>query len=242
VSTVAADPTSGFPFDLILAAYGPAGPALADVANLLLVSSVFAALASFHTIVTRYLYAAGRDHVLPAALGRVDRHTCSPANASHLLSGTAVVVIGGFALVGGDPFAGLFAWGSYIAAVGVLALMIGSAVAVVGYFARHEHERPAVWVWAVAPILSAALMAGLWLLILTNSETMIGAPRFGSRHLTLLAFLAAGLIAGLARARVLRRDLWSWTTVAAATPAEASGRFPLERKQSRYATDQVYHL
>ena len=140
---MAADPTSGFPFDLIAGGYGTAGPGLADAALILLATSIFAALASFHTIVVRYLYSAGRDQVVPATLGRVNPRNSSPSNASHAVTAVALLVLVAFAVRRGDPVAGLFAWGSYIGAVGILALMIGSSLAVVGFFATTPRPAPA---------------------------------------------------------------------------------------------------
>ncbi len=218
VAAVAADPTSGFPFDLVSRAFGSS---LADIANLLLVTSVFAALASFHTVCTRYTYAAGRDRVLPARFGRVNPRNSSPSAASHLVSVVALGVILLTRLTHTDPFLGLFAWGSYVAAVGILALMICSSIAVVGYFHRHVVASSRL-VTAVMPIVAAVLMAGLWGLMLTSPQTMIGAPLFGQVHLTLLALPLLGLVAGLARALVMRRrpDTDTWTRVGQPTPVE----------------------
>jgi amino acid transporter len=236
VAALAADPASGFPFNLVATGYGAAGPALADVANLLLVTSVFAALASFHTVVSRYVYAAGRDRVLPRRLGRVNPRNSSPSNASHVVSALAVGTVALFALLHGDPFAGLFAWGSYVAAVGVLGLMICSSVAVVGFFNRSPQLSPSALVTVVAPSLAALLMAGLWLVMVASAETMIGATTFGPLHLTLLALPVAGLLAGLARALVMRRNAASgWHLIGEPTLAEIEVRFPLERKVPEFA-------
>ncbi|HWB37637.1 MAG TPA: APC family permease [Rugosimonospora sp.] len=242
VAATAADPASGFPFNLIVGAYGPAGPALADAANLLLVTSVFAALAPFHTVVTRYVYAAGRDRVLPRALGRVNRRNSSPSAASHLVSAAALTTVVLFAGLHADPFAGLFAWGSYVAAVGVLGLMIASSVAVVAYFNRHPDQSPTPAVTLVAPTLAAMGMFCLWIIMAASPQTMIGAPLFGPLHLTLLALPFAGLTAGLARALVMRRNPASgWHLVAEPTLAETGVRFPLERKVPEFAS-QDYQL
>lgn len=175
----------------------------------------------------RYLFSAGRDRVVPAALGRINPANSGPSNASHAVTAVELVVLLAFAVWGGDPIAGLFAWGSYIGAVGILALMIGSSPAVVGYFAKHRDQRPPVVVWAVAPVAAALLMFGLWLMILTNSATMIGAASFGRLHLTLLAFLAVGLGLGLIRARtVRRREPAAWASVGDGAPEETE-RGPL---------------
>ena len=47
------------------------GDGVATMANLLVLTSVFAALLSFHNGVARYLFALGRERVLPTALSRV---------------------------------------------------------------------------------------------------------------------------------------------------------------------------
>ena len=45
------------------------GEDVANIANVLLITSVFAALLWFHNTVARYLFALGRERVLPAVLG-----------------------------------------------------------------------------------------------------------------------------------------------------------------------------
>jgi amino acid transporter len=237
IAQVAADPGSGFPFDLLAGAYGPAGPVLADVANLLLVTSVFAALASFHTVCTRYVYAAGRDEVLPAVLGEVNPRLGSPALASRVVTLAAAVVIAVCGCTGIDPVTGLFTAGSYVAAVGVLALMIGSSLAVVGYFNRHP-DLGGMITTVFAPLLAALLMIGAWLVIVFQAQTMIGATRFGPLHLALLALPLAGALAGLLRAVAMRRDTnhdpTQWVRVGQLTPAEADAQFPLAAKDASY--------
>jgi heme A synthase len=104
----------------------------------------------------------------------------------------------------------------------VLALMIGSSIAVIGYFVKYPEDSPSVWVRVVAPTAAALLMLGMWLVMLTNSQTMIGAPRFGALHLVLLAFLVATLVIGLIRAQVLRRsEPDAWARLAGPTRVES---------------------
>ena len=62
VVSTAQDPNSGMPFGLMASNYNNT---IADIANVLLLTSVFAALLSFHNTVGRYLFAAGRERVLP---------------------------------------------------------------------------------------------------------------------------------------------------------------------------------
>ncbi|MCI0686046.1 MAG: amino acid permease, partial [Sporichthyaceae bacterium] len=71
VVDAARDPAAGLPFSVFEASYGPAyGPPLVSVATVLLVTSIFAAMLSFHNGVARYLFALGRERVLPPALAR----------------------------------------------------------------------------------------------------------------------------------------------------------------------------
>jgi len=233
VGTVATDPTSGFPFDLVTGAYGAAGPALADIASVLLVTSVFAALASFHTVCTRYVFAAGRDRVLPERLSRINPRNSSPSAASHTVSVVALAVVALCAAGGVDPFTGLFARGSYVAAVGILGLMIASSLAVVGYFNRHGVGR-SMLATVTAPLVAALAMALLWLLMIASPQTMIGAPLLGPMHLALLGLVLAGLVASMLRAWVMRRngdDDPTWRRVGAPTPVE----FPLSVKEPSFA-------
>src|SRR5690348_314769 len=50
--------------------FGLGGSALAQAAQVLFLTSLFAAALAFHNCVWRYMYALGRENVLPAALGR----------------------------------------------------------------------------------------------------------------------------------------------------------------------------
>ena len=50
--------------------FGLGGGWLSQAAQLLFLTSLFAAALAFHNVVWRYMYALGRESVLPAALGR----------------------------------------------------------------------------------------------------------------------------------------------------------------------------
>ena len=71
-------------------------PYLADsiitIARILFITSLFAALLSFHHTVARYLFALGRERVLPAVFGRTSRRTGAPKVGSLVQSGLALAV------------------------------------------------------------------------------------------------------------------------------------------------------
>src|SRR5262249_44251148 len=120
VVAVARDPNGGLPFAQL---EGYFGHSVATAANVLLITSVFAALLSFHNAVARYALARGRGRVLPSFLGSRGRGSGSPVAGSLLQSTLGIICIAVFALLHKDPLTQFFTWLSYVAAVGVLLLM-----------------------------------------------------------------------------------------------------------------------
>lgn len=69
---------------------------LSQAAQWLFLTSLFAAALAFHNVVWRYIYALGRENVLPAVLGRTGGNSI-PKTASLVQSGTALAVIAAYA-------------------------------------------------------------------------------------------------------------------------------------------------
>lgn len=123
VGLVATDP--GLVFTLLADHWGRP---VAAVANLLFLTSIFAALLSFHNAVARYLHQLGRDRVLPVALAR-ETGTGAPLAGSVVQSLVGAAVIALFAAASIDPVLGLFTWSSGLAAVAVVALLAATSAA-----------------------------------------------------------------------------------------------------------------
>jgi amino acid transporter len=149
------------------------GTAGGDVAQVLLMTSLFAAILSFHNVLARYFFALGNSGALPAACGRSHPRHTSPHVASLTQTGTALFFVVLFALLGMDPVTQVFAWMAGTATLGVLALMALTCAAVIVFFRRTRADvRP--WHTLVAPALGlAGLLVCLWLTI-TNFPTLIG--------------------------------------------------------------------
>lgn len=144
-----------------------------NIAQVLLVTSLFAAILSFHNVLARYLFALGGSGALPVACGRShDRHG-SPHVASVTQSVSALVLVAVFALAGMDPVTQVFAWMAGTATLGVLALMAMTCLAVLVFFRSTGVDlRP--WQTLVAPALGlVGLLVCLWLTI-SNFPTLIG--------------------------------------------------------------------
>jgi len=150
------------------------GDGVATLANVLFLTSVFAALLSFHNGVARYLFALGRERVLPTALSRVSTRSGGPVAGSVAQTLLAVVVVALFAVAGADPVLELFTWLSGgIAALGVILLMAGTSAAVVGFF-RARPGGGSVWQRAIAPTLATIALVALVALLIGNFDALLG--------------------------------------------------------------------
>lgn len=185
----------------VVAAAGKQGPgllfglggsgALAQAAQLLFLTSLFAAALAFYNCVWRYIYALGREHVLPAALGRTGGNNI-PKAASLTQSVTALAVIAWYALTGQDPMTRLFFWLGTTGGYGILLLLTATAVAIVAFFARDGRGENA-WRRLIAPGLAA--VGGIVVLATMHYATLLGVPP-GSRVAWLLpaSYLAIAVV------------------------------------------------
>jgi amino acid transporter len=80
--------------------FAMASPAVTEVALVLFMTSLFAAMISFHNAVARYMFALGRERVLPGALARTEPRTGAPRIASLTQSAVGLAVIVVYAVAG----------------------------------------------------------------------------------------------------------------------------------------------
>ncbi|WP_260853374.1 APC family permease [Kocuria palustris] len=151
-----------------------------DLANILFMTSLVAALLAFHNIVARYFFALGRERILPAAVARTSKRTGAPIAGSMTQSVLALVVIGVFALAE-PPDAGplypvvtLFTWLTNMGAFGLVLLMAMTSLAVTSFLRNFAGEY-SVWTRLIAPGLAAAGLIGLFVLVIVNFSVLIGA-------------------------------------------------------------------
>ncbi len=155
--------------------FGLAGNgALGDAAQLLFITSLFAAALAFHNATWRYAFALGRENVLPAALGRTGANNI-PKAASLAQSITAAAVIALYAVTGQNPMTRLFFWLGTTGGYGILVLMNATAVATVVFFAR-DGRGENIWRRLIAPALAAVLLGGIVVLATRNYATLLGVP------------------------------------------------------------------
>jgi amino acid transporter/GNAT superfamily N-acetyltransferase len=179
------------------------GPAFVDIGHVLFVTSLLAALISFHNTASRYLFALGREQVLPAELGQTSARTGAPHYGSLAISGLSLLAIVLFAGAGLDPLADMFAILAQYGTLGVLILLAVTAVSVIVYFQRNPNTET-VWRRVVAPAIGGVFLTAILVLVLNEYGSLLGRPPGDvlTWALPVSFIVAAGL--GLLRAVYLR--------------------------------------
>ncbi|GAA1750189.1 APC family permease [Agromyces humatus] len=152
-----------------------------DLMSILFITSVFAALVSFHNAVARYIFSLGREGVLPARLAAVRARSGAPWAGSVVQTTVAVVVVAAFVIgeTGWNPENGpypvitLFTWLTNTGAFGLVVLMALVSVAVIGYF-RRDPRGVGIGSRLVAPVIAALSLAVVAVLIVVNFDVLLG--------------------------------------------------------------------
>lgn len=131
-----------------------------DAMAVLVVTSVFAVLLSFHNALGRYMFALARRGFLPAALGHIHPQNQSPFKASLVLTLTVLLIMGIMMVLEIDPVRSIYPILVGVGTLGILVLQALAAMAVISFF-RGEADR-SWWTGLAAPLLGGA---GLWLIV-----------------------------------------------------------------------------
>ncbi len=180
------------------------------IMNVLLITSMFACVLSFHNVITRYQHSMSNAGVLPNVLGSVHAKHLSPHTSSLVQTAVAGVLIVLFALLGLDPVLQVFTWFAGVATLAIAVLMAVTSVAVIVYFMRTKQDRR-IWNTVVAPALgglglvAAAALITAYFPLLVGDVDAEGAPAFGALSIGLLALVVAFPAAGAIQAMILRR-------------------------------------
>jgi amino acid transporter len=152
--------------------------------------------------VWRYIFALGREGVLPAAFGRTGPNSIpKAASLTQSLTGLATIVV--YAVGGWQPMTDLFFWLGTTGGFGILVLLAGTAVAVIAFFARDPRGETA-WSRLIAPALAAVLLGGIVVLAVMHYATLLGVPPGSVAAWALPASYAAAAVAGLCWGLILR--------------------------------------
>jgi amino acid transporter len=132
---------------------------------------------SFYNTGARYLFALGREGVLPAALARTSKRQ-SPAAASMTV--TAIVALYCLAFVIYDPstegaLLKLGTWSPLLGVLGILAVQALVSIAIIRYFLTSGKADFHWWTTLVAPVIGFLAMVTACVLLVANRGDLSGA-------------------------------------------------------------------
>jgi len=164
------------------------GTAWTMMMRILFVTSVYASLLAFHNSIARYVFALGRDRILPAVAGNTHARFQSPHIGSLAQSVAAFVCISAFAAAGADPILTMFTLFAALGTLGVTILMAVTSLAVACFFARRGEMNLRR---LAAPAASLVALTGVAFYAARNFELLAGGPSLAAELLPYLIPVAA---------------------------------------------------
>lgn len=181
------------------------GTPLTSVIQLLAITSSFACAMAFFNTGARYLFALGRERVLPAVLGSVSKRH-SPGVASATVTVIVALYIAAFTIY--DPstegaLLKLGTWSPLLGVLGILAVQALVCVAIIRYFLTTARDGFHWFTTLIAPVLGGLAMAGACYLLIANRTTLAAAEDVP--FITLLPWVVLAMfVAGIVIALVMR--------------------------------------
>src|SRR5215218_8253841 len=179
------------------------GSGLTTIFEALAITSSFACAMAFFNTSARYLYALGRERVLPASLAKTHPTHKSP----HVAATVVAVFVGlyclGFVIDDSSTEAALLKLGTWSPLLGVLGILFVQgicSVAVIRFFLTEARDGFHAWKTLIAPMLGTLAMAGACYLLISNRASLSGAgdtPFIKYLPWVALAMFAIGIVAAL---------------------------------------------
>ncbi|SMQ74215.1 APC family permease [Agreia sp. VKM Ac-1783] len=173
----------------------------ADLANVLFVTSTFASCLAIQNILARYVFAFGRDGILPARLGKAHAKQGSPMAAAAVVGGVVLLVFIAPAIANFTPLA-TYVTLSGIGAYVLIGLWFLTSISVIAYFSVRRGSA-SVWRVIVAPAAACLGLGTVVVFATINFESIVGLSGEGSMLLLLVVAVVAAL--GVVIALWLRR-------------------------------------
>jgi len=163
--------------------------------NVFIVTSLFAAIVTFHNNIARYFYSLGRQKLFWKALAYTRKKNQTPYIASFVQTVIAAVIVLAFALSNMDPYATLFAWMTGAGTIAIVLAQAVSAVAIFVYFRKHKSDQR-VWHTIVAPLLAIVGLSVFFYLTVMSTQMLLGIGSLGSAIFVaiIIAFFLFGLL------------------------------------------------
>ncbi|NKX52635.1 APC family permease, partial [Arthrobacter deserti] len=229
--TVGADPT-GFIFTVTGTYLGDTGIWVLSVLALL---AQLACTLPATNFTCRYLNSLANEALLPAVLGRKNRHN-SPGTAILAMTALVIVAVLGLSTLGVDPYTEITPVGFGLAALGATTLQALASAAVVGFFLRQPAAERHWWKTTLAPIAATVLLAAALYIELTSFSFITGKDTPEMLAVPWIIPLAAAL--GIAFGFWLRKNRPHISLhLAAGDTAEAAAEIQRQRNLLRSGAD-----
>ncbi len=167
------------------------GALLSNTIQVLLISSIFACVLSFHNVLSRYQYVLAGQGYMPGFLAAVHGEHKSPANSSLLQSMTALLLIIVCALCKLQPLTQVFGFMAGISTVGIVLLMLLTSISVVVFFKKNAAlAQGKRWRTLFIPALAVITLTVSLVMVLSNFTTLTGGNLFISTLLAIIPIAA----------------------------------------------------
>lgn len=152
----------------------------ADVMSVLLMTSLFAVLLSFHNAISRYFYSMGREGILPRRLATLHSVHQTPCFASFVqtIYGMVVLLLCGF--FGLDAMNVVVPLTAAPASIGIVAVQCLTSLAVIGFFSK-DPRHTNLWQRAIAPTLSFVGLSWVLYLVVDNMALLTGGETIANK-------------------------------------------------------------
>jgi amino acid transporter len=150
-----------------------AGSWLADCISVLMITSLLAALISFHNTISRYVFSLAREQLLWQQFARTHKTQQTPYIASFTQTAITVVLLISFGLSGYDPLLVVMPITALVSSIGIVAVQGLTGLSVVAFFLK-DHRGVSVWQRLIAPLLSTIGLFTCLVLMLVNKDLLTG--------------------------------------------------------------------
>ncbi|MEH3117507.1 MAG: NAD(P)-binding domain-containing protein [Methylorubrum populi] len=212
-------------------AYG--GEGLAATFGILLVLSILASFLAVHNAASRYVFALASDRLLPTTFARFHPDHHSPHVASIAMTGLETALVIGLGLCGVSPYLGIASSMIGLGTIGIIAMQIACALAVIGFFRTVRPSRPLAT--KILPAVAALGLTAFLVLVTLNYGTLTGTDNPVVNSLPWLFLPLAAVAVGYAR-WLKRKRPGAYAQIAATEyrPVRTRAAVPVETYRNRY--------
>ena len=157
------------------------GEGLVAVMGLFLIASFLASYLAIHNAASRYFFALAVDKLLPAPLAAIHPDHHAPHVGSMVMTAIEFMLVIGLGMLGVAPYVGIASGMIGLGTIGIIAMQIACALAVVGFFSRVG--RGNLWTTRILPLVGAIGMTLFLVAIFSSYGELTGSNIWIVNHL-----------------------------------------------------------